>query len=280
MEENKEKLQEITEQPVAEEKTKKKKKKKKAGPLYYIIMFLLIAIFAISAYNVIKIGLKYYHNQKTYKEVQQAASPKGFDGNIDFAALSQINPDIKAWIYLKDTVIDYPIVQGSDNSTYLSKKFNGEWGGCGTLFADCATNNAFEQFVTIVYGHHMKDGTMFAPLSKYRDREFFDAHKRMELITPATKYHMDVVSFSYVQSDGPFYQPNVDTEDAKLNYINMIENSYTYRSDVPISTSDKLVVLSTCVAAEGPDRYLVIGKLTPWEKQDKVHKTTKKSKKK
>lgn len=269
MEENKEKLQEIVEQPAAEAKPKKKKKKGKIPKaLYNIILILLIAIFAISAYNVIKIGLKYFNNQKTYKEVQKAASPKGFDGNIDFAALSQINPDIKAWIYLKDTKIDYPIVQGADNDIYLHTKFNGEWGSCGTLFADCATNNAFEQFVTIVYGHHMKDGSMFATLKKYNDKDFFDSHQRLELITPSTKYHMDVISFAYVQSDGPFYQPNVDTEDAKLNYINLIESSYTYRSNLQVSTSDKIVVLSTCVAAEGPDRYLLIGKLTPWKKQN------------
>lgn len=264
MEENRDNMQEVVEQPVAETQPKKKK----GGipkPLYYAIMTLLIAIFAISAYNVIKIALKYYNNQKTYKEVQQAASPKGFDGNIDFAALSQINPDIKAWIYLKDTKIDYPIVQGADNDKYLHTKFNGEWGSCGTLFADCATYNPFEQFVTIVYGHHMKDGSMFAALKKYNDKEFFDSHQRLELITLSTKYHMDVVSFAYVKSDGPFYQPNVDSEYAKQDYISLINSSYSYRSDLQISTSDKIVVLSTCVAAEGPDRYLLIGKLTPWE---------------
>ena len=276
MEENKEKLKETAEQPVAEEKPEKKKKKKKAGPLYYIIMVLLIAIFAFSAYNVIKIGLKYYHNQKTYKEVQQAASPKGFDGNIDFAALSKINPDIKAWIYLKDTKIDYPIVQGPDNDKYLNTKFNGEWGTCGTLFADYTTESAFNQFLTIVYGHHMKDGTMFNSLKDFKDEEYLKNHKRFELITPECKYHLDVVAFFNQPADSNLYQPNFYSEQQKLNYIDLVNNLAMYRTNEAIAPEDKLVLLSTCAYEYEGARYMVLGKLKPWKNQNATKKSTKK----
>ena len=83
---------------------------------------------------------------------------------VDFAALREINPDIVAWIYIEGTKVNYPIVQGEDNSYYLKHLFSGEWNGSGCIFLDFRNDASFADRHSIIYGHHMKNGTMFTDL--------------------------------------------------------------------------------------------------------------------
>ena len=86
------------------------------------------------------------------------------------------NPDIVAWIYIEGTKINYPIVQGEDNSYYLKHLFSGEWNGSGCIFLDSRNDASFADRHSIIYGHHMKNGTMFTDLDKYKKQDFFDEH--------------------------------------------------------------------------------------------------------
>lgn len=220
-------------------------------------------VFAVCAFNVYKIVRNYLQDRNTYETISESASKDGFTGDINWKKLMKINPETVGWIYLEDTIIDYPIVQGTDNDKYLSMKFDGEWGGCGTLFADCNTENAFEQFSTIVYGHHMKDGSMFNGLKKYKDPEYAKEHPRFELITPNEKYHLDVALFLNPRSDSDVYTPNV-SDSNREHYLNYLKNSAEYSTDVDVDTDDKLVLLSTCAYEYEGARYVVVGKLTEW----------------
>ena len=135
-------------------------------------MVCLALIVVISGYKIFTILREYKVNQAKYKEISEIASPNGFTGDIDFDKLAKVNPDVVGWLYYEGTVIDYPIVKGTDNDKYLYTSFDGSYGGCGTLFVDCVTEKPFEQFNTIVYGHHMKDGSMFNCLQKLKDPEY------------------------------------------------------------------------------------------------------------
>mgnify|MGYP000782800669 FL=1 len=95
---------------------------------------------------------------------------------VDFSVLREINPDIVAWIYIEGTKINYPIVQGGDNSYYLKHLFSGEWNGSGCIFLDFRNDVSFADRHSIIYGHHMKNGTMFTDIDKYKKQEFFDEH--------------------------------------------------------------------------------------------------------
>lgn len=242
----------------------RRKKSKVHKAASNVILFCLIAIFIFSAYNVGKILYNYQKDQSTYKEVTKAAGGE-FTGDVDFDALRKINPDVIGWVYLKDTKIDYPIVEAPNNDKYLNIKFDGEWGNCGTLFADAGSEDPLHQFSTIVYGHHMKDGTMFNNLKKFKDPEFVKTHPRFELITPEQKYHLEVVAFLNPRSDSAVYQPNVRA-DKRNGYIDMLKSKAEYTTGVDFDRNDKLVLLSTCAYEYKAARYVVVGKLVPWEK--------------
>ena len=92
---------------------------------------------------------------------------------VDFAALESINSDCVAWIRIDGTEIDYPVVQGHDNSFYLKHLFGGKWNGAGCIFLDSRVNPDLSDRHSVLYGHHMKNGTMFSDIAKYKDQTFY-----------------------------------------------------------------------------------------------------------
>ena len=152
-----------------------------------VIIICLAGIVLVSGWRLYTILKDYLADRAVYNEISEQAGEE-----IDFDALRKINPDIIGWLYYEDTIIDYPVVQGENNEMYLSMLFDRTWGGCGTLFADCITEAPFRQFNTIVYGHHMKDGTMFACLKELRDPEYCAKHPKLELTTPEGKFDLEI----------------------------------------------------------------------------------------
>lgn len=253
-------------------KVKKSKKPKKISKVRRIaenvILIALLGIMLTSAYNVYTILSAYKENKKSYDKVSTVAGAVDFTGNIDFEELSKINPDIVGWLYYKDNKINYPIVQGNDNNKYLTTLFDGNYSAAGALFVEYTTKKAFNQFNTIVYGHHMRDGSMFGDLKKLRDREYCDKNPRMELITPKGKYHVDIWVFLNEPADSSLYLTNLKEVTEKQEYIDKIETIAEYTTSVTVTPKDKLIVLSTCAYEYKDARYVVIGKLVPWTKEE------------
>lgn len=246
------------------EKKGRKKVNKVRRAAENVIMVCLALIMVVSGYRVYTIYRDYKANQSAYDNVSQNAHPDGFTGDIDFDALREINPEVIGWLYNEDLKIDYPIVQGTDNKTYLSKLFDGTWGGCGTLFADCITEAPFRQFNTIVYGHHMKDGTMFAQLKRYKDPEYIKGNPRLELITPEGKFHLQIWAFLNQPADSNIYTTNITDAGSQQNYLDLAAGMADYITNVEVAPGDRLVVLSTCAYEYQDARYIVVCKMVPW----------------
>ena len=102
------------------------------------------------------------------------------------AGLKEINEDCVAWIYIEDTAINYPVVQGSDNSFYLKHLIDGKWNSAGCIFLDFRVDSNISDRHSIIYGHHMKDGTMFSGLTKYKKQDYYEAHPEGLLINGAS----------------------------------------------------------------------------------------------
>ena len=107
---------------------------------------------------------------------------------VDFDALSEINPDIVAWIYIEDTEINYPVVQGTDNQYYLKRLFNGKWNGSGCIFLDSRNSPDLSDRHSIIYGHHMKNGTMFSGLTEYKKQGFYEGHPVVLLMMSGLRF--------------------------------------------------------------------------------------------
>ena len=113
---------------------------------------------------------------------------------IDHAALKASNPDYKGWLYVPCLEISYPVVRGEDNEYYLTHLADGSGNRNGCLFVDCGNSSDFSDDNTIIYGHHMRSGAMFASLVNYRDQDYYDAHPFLYLILGETPYRVDLFS--------------------------------------------------------------------------------------
>lgn len=231
-----------------------------------VIIGCLIMIIAISGWKIISILRNYSNSQNVYEKIAEEVQPQGFTGDIDFDALRKINPDVEAWLYYEGTLIDYPVVQGTDNDKYLHTMFDGSYGDFGTLFVDAVTEEPFRQFNTIIYGHHMRNGSMFGELKKLKDENYCYDHPQLELITPGGKYHLEIWAFLNQPADSTVYLTNMHNEDERAEYIETIREIANYTTGIEITPEDRLVVLSTCAYEYQDARYMVIGKMVPWEK--------------
>ena len=232
-----------------------------------VIMVCLAAIVVISGWKIYTIMRGYHEGQEVYKKISEQTAAQGFTGDIDWDKLRKINPEVVGWLYYEDTVIDYPVVKGQDNDRYLYTMFDGSVGGFGTLFADAATEAPFRQFNTIVYGHHMRDGSMFAPLKRLKDSSYAGEHPQLELITPEGKFHLLIWAFLNQPADSQIYMTNIHDKEERAAYLELIRDLADYTTDVEVSVEDRLVILSTCAYEYQDARYMVVGKMVPWDGQ-------------
>lgn len=226
-----------------------------------VIMVCLVCIMLVSGWRLFTIWRGYQADRSVYDKISEKAG--NAEEDIDFDALREINPDVIGWLYYKDTVIDYPVVKGENNEMYLSMLFDRTWGGCGTLFADCVTRDPFNQFNTIVYGHHMKDGTMFACLKELKDPDYCAKHPKLQLTTPDGKYDLEIWAFLNEPADSNIYLTNIEDESARQDYLDLIKKLADYTTDVKVTTEDRLVMLSTCAYEFENARYIVACKMVP-----------------
>lgn len=248
------------------------KNRKLRNSLYKLITVLLVLIIIASGASIVKILMKYWAAKNVYNDTAKVAmeDPNAFDGNIDFGALQAINPDICGWLYQDDSPINYPVVRGEDNDKYLHTLYDGTWNGGGTLFVDCRNNRDFSDFNTIIYGHHMRDGSMFHCLRGYTKEEgYYDGHKTFDLITPDEKYTLVVFSAYIVHADDDLYDLSFETDKEKQAIIDKAYDKSQINTGVEVTKDDRIVMLSTCAYDFDDARYVVLCKITPFEKSQK-----------
>ena len=240
-----------------------------------VITVCLIGIILVSGYKIGKTMWEYQVAKSAYTNISEKTAkvdPKQFTGVVDWKALKKVNPDVQGWLYQKGTVINYPVVQGTDNDTYLHTRFDKQWSGGGTLFVDCRMEKDFKGFNSIIYGHHMKDGSMFRSIRGYTKEDgYYDKHKTLELATPHGNYHLVVFSaFITKATDEDTYKMTYD-EAEKQAYIDRAwERSELpiTKNSVDVTKNDRLVTLSTCAYDYEEARYIVMCKMVPWTKAE------------
>lgn len=182
--------------------------------------------------------------------------------SVDFSALEEINPDIVGWIYGPDTGISYPVVQGSDNEYYLHHLLDGSYNKNGTVFVDAQNSPGFADQNTILYGHHMKNGTMFAALEQYREQEYYQQHPVFYLLTPEGNYQLDIFSACVISANDEVYQTQfAEDEDFRL-WVSRQTARSDVKNTVSVGAEDRVVTLSTCAYDFEDARYVVLARLT------------------
>ena len=177
---------------------------------------------------------------------------------INFDILKSKNKDIVAWIYSEGTPINYPIVQSKDNDYYLRRLLDGTYNQGGTIFMDYRNNKNFEDYNTIIYGHNMKNNTMFGTFINYKNQEYFNEHPYIYLFTENKKYKIELFAGYVTSSKNDIYKfpQNINTNE-KL--IKIAKEKSTFKSNTNVISEDKIITFSTCSYDFEDARYVLLG---------------------
>ncbi len=181
----------------------------------------------------------------------------------DFSQFYRQYPDAIGWIYCPGTPIDNCIVEADNNDYYLHRFIDGSYSVGGSLFADCTNARDFSDKNTVIYGHHMNDGTMFARISFYKDQYFYDEHPVMYINTPTMNYRLELFSAFLTDADSEVYTFRFDSDEAYGAWLQRMFAASDFKSDVRLTTADRVVTRSTWSYEYYDARYVAIGKLVP-----------------
>lgn len=238
-----------------------------------ICIFLGLLVGAVGIY-------KYIEEQqagKEYEEIQEKAKEKPVSPPpqpeeepekppveipIDFETLQNQNPDIYAWIQIPGTAVDYPIVQSpDDNRYYLNHTVSGEQKAEGAIFTEDYNTKTFRDPNTVIYGHDMKNGSMFQSIHKYMDRSFFDTNRDITIYLPDKILHYKI--FAAYLYDNRHLLLSFDFWD-KEQYEEYLQEIFSMRNmnafvdtEMEVTAEDNIITLSTCYAGISSQRYLV-----------------------
>ena len=180
---------------------------------------------------------------------------------IDLAALRAVNPDVLGWIRIPDTKIDYPLMQGEDNDFYLNHTWEKTPNSVGSIFLEHLNSADLTDYNTIVYGHNMNNGSMFAGLQNYAMPDYWKEHPYVYVLTDAGVYRYEVFVFFRAEIDSLTYGLNPQRDDTKEDFLNLsLENSWIDTGIKPALT-DRILTLSTCSGSNYDYRYVVQARL-------------------
>ena len=263
-----------------------------------ILTVVLLAVFLFSVSFIIVVRYEYRLDEERYGSVAarftskaggsgddnqgagasggtgQDAGAAGDDGNpftdtpplrVDFEGLRAVNGDVIGWLYCEGTPIDYPVLQGEDNDAYLRHSYDGEANTAGSIFVEALNGRGFVDSNTIVYGHHMRNGSMFACLDQWAEEGFYGEHPVMWLLTPEQDYRIDIfagyTTSGYSDTYTIFTGPCGELD----GYLEKCIGQSDFSTGIEVDGRGKYVVLSTCAYVFTDARYVLHGVLVPVE---------------
>jgi len=266
------------------ERSRRNGKHKNGKVLYYGVLVLLLAVLVFSSVKIISYMMEKKQSERNQQDlIDQVVTPgpdntgtendnPGTDDNstppaaqepdyisIDFATLQAKYPDVVGWLYCANTGLNYPIVQTAEEGGeyYLYRDIDGSSNKNGTVFLDWQCNSNFTSQNNLVYGHNMKTGRMFAPIVKYRQQSFYDAHPYMYLYTPNQLYKVNLFAGMVTPHDSTVYNYSLTSD-----YIKECIANSTFMSSDGTPTGN-ILTLSTCAYDFDNARYVVMGEMVP-----------------
>src|SRR5690625_4667255 len=226
-----------------------------------MITIVCLTVFVYSIYTLGSIFYDYYHNRQVLAEVQDIYDSLEIpeeevsygDFRSQFFDLHKINPDIVGWITVEGTIINYPILQTKDNDYYLNRNYKGEDSPAGSIFMDYRNDVEQDNRNTIVYGHRMKDDTMFNSLTNYLDEDFYEEHKTVYYDTTNGSYDAEVFAAYYTTTEFDYIQTEFESDEEYASFLDEVFEKSEIDTDINVTADDEIVTLSTCDYTLDPD---------------------------
>jgi sortase B len=290
------------------EKKKQKRKLSAGSILRTIILIAAIGVFVYSAWNLYKIYHGYHAANVEYAELADsftsrpeeekkedpgestpAIAPQGEthkepDGTliedadppvaVNWEELRAINPEIVGWIYVDaEPVINYPICQAKDDEYYLHMTFRRDYLFAGSIFEECMNASDFSDVNTIVYGHNMKNGSMFGMLKQLKNQEVYDSAPYFWILTPKGNYRYHIFAAFNTGAESDVYTLISAGGPESLEWEQKMQSRSEVQNSVPLSENDHCVILSTCTS-DSSMRCVIIGKCVSSERPEKTASST------
>jgi len=231
-----------------------------------LLLFILLAMLGFSLYKINEIKKELNASEEIKEELIELVEIPEIPSEepsfeVDFDELKKINSDVIGWIVIESTQVNYPIVQGNNNSYYLNRSYDKKWNSLGSIFADYQSSNDFMDYNTFIYGHHTKNGSMFGELYKYMNKEFYDENKTFYLYTPNGNYEAEIFSAYLDSTTSESYNQSFNSSEEFNDYIELVKRKSNYNTDVEIdATKDKTITLYSCSHESNrqkTDRYYI-----------------------
>lgn len=239
----------------------------KISSIFFCIIILACVIWLIYLYKPAKNPYTEYKATTANTEATETSDLRP-DNPIDFASLQKTNIDVYAWITIPGTDVDYPVVQSSsdkDDNFYLDHNIDQKYEFAGMIYSQRLNAKDFKDPVTVLYGHNMLNGSMFATLHRFEDEKFFKKHDSIIVYTPGHQLTYKIVS-AYVYDNRHILNTfNFSKKKDLKDYIESLTHPKSMvakvRDNLKVTTKDHILTLSTCTSSD-TQRYLVQGVLT------------------
>lgn len=238
--------------------------------IFWTLMSIALAAAGFSGYQLFRELKSLRQGELSYratadlkpKELRSETDPVSDDEQTK-APLQphEVNEEYKGWISIPGTRIDYPVVHTTDNSYYLNHLFDRTYNAMGCIFIDARNNADFQDRNTAIYGHHMKNGTMFADLEKYKSQEFFDTHPDILYTSNGKMYRFEPFAGCLLSGMDSFLRIDFAEDEDFRQYIDTFRASSVFQSSVEVSSEDRIVTLVTCSYDFEDARFAVFARL-------------------
>ena len=250
--------------------------------LLYSVMFCSALVFIITTIKLYSIERERDQGKETYEsivsevkrqtsnlstekssvseEVNQTTSESQPKSLINFDDLKRMNKETVAWITMDGTNIDYPVAQGVDNEYYLKHTFDLKENSCGSIFVDEKCETPFHQFLTILYGHHMRNGTMFSDLTKYKDASFARMHRTISIETEQGGISYTIFAVTVIKGKDINLYEELSSDEQKESFIEGIKSDRLFDLNQQFTKEEECIALVTCDYSKKDGRMIVYAK--------------------
>ena len=177
--------------------------------------------------------------------------------NMDFSALREVNSDVLGWILIPGTAVSYPVVQGTDNDYYLNHTWKKWTSVVGSIFLECQNSRDLSDFNTIIYGHRMNNGSMFASLKNYKKQSWWSDHPCVYITDDSGSHKYEIFAAYEVSTEGETYRLGFGSDREKQAFIDYCLAQSVIDTGVVPRTYDRILTLSTCTGQGHATRWVV-----------------------
>lgn len=245
------------------------KKRNKWSASYLLLLGLGIALFVVSLSMLIPTLLDYKKANDTYdelkdkyvtvkqetlsqdevQEIEGVVSDSWWyeDVDIQLEGLQRENSDIVGWILFENNdIISYPVLYSGDNEKYIRSDIYGNSTTAGCIFMEGACVPDFNDCHTIIYGHNMKNSSMFGSLKKYKTEDYYAGHQYFMIYTNDMAYRYRIFAYYDIPENDDVYQVGFAPDDTFQTFLNDMKRHSYEDTEISVTKDDKVITLSTC----------------------------------